>query len=36
MIVPEMWEAFCSSAWLLTDAIWGQAKTELKRKPSRI
>lgn len=36
MIVPEMWEAFCCSAWLLTDAIWGQAKTELKRKPSRI
>lgn len=36
MIVPEKWEAFCSTAWLPTDAIWGQAKTELKRKPSRI
>lgn len=25
-----------SSAWLLAAAIWGQARTELKRKPSRI
>lgn len=36
MIVPEMWEAFCCSAWLLPDGIWGPAKTELKRKPSRM
>lgn len=38
MIVPEIWEAFLhiSSVWLLTDGIWGQAKSELKRKLSRI